>query len=53
MVELMSAIGALRCVAEGPDAIHNEMLRHLPEMTLEVLLAIFNSLWKRGVYPDN
>ena len=52
MEELKAQISSLRNVAEGPDAIHNEMLRHLPEPALEALLALFNSLWERGEYPE-
>ena len=28
------------------------MLRHLPPLALDSLLALFNSLWERGSYPD-
>ena len=52
MTELQSSINCLRSVAEGPDTIHNEMLRHLPSSTLDILLTLFNSLWERGIYPD-
>ena len=52
MAELRSAIGALRDVSEGPDAIHNNMLRRLPTIAEEALLAMFNSLWETGVFPD-
>ena len=52
MAELRSAIGALRDVSEGPDAIHNSMLRRLPTIAEEALLAMFNSLWETGVFPD-
>ena len=52
MTELRSSITGLRPVAEGPDTIHNEMLRHLPSSILDILLTLFNSLWERGIYPD-
>ena len=52
MAELRSAIGALRDVSEGPDAIHTSMLRRLPTIAEEALLAMFNSLWETGVFPD-
>ena len=52
MPELKSALGTLRSVAEGPDTVHNEMLRHLPPPALSALLILFNSLWERGIYPD-
>ena len=52
MAELMSAINSLRSVSEGPDAVHNDMLRHLPASALEALLGTFNSLWEMGTYPE-
>ena len=51
MAELTAAIDSLRSVAEGPDAIHNDMLRRLPAAALEALLATFNSLWETGTFP--
>ena len=48
LAELNSAIATLRCVAEGPDTVHNEMLRRLPASALAALLALFNSLWETG-----
>ena len=51
MPELTSAISSLRSVAEGPDAIHNDMLRHLPAVALEALLATINSIWQTGTFP--
>ena len=50
--ELKFAISSLRCVVEGPDGVHNVMLRHLPESALDALLRLFNSLWRAGIYPD-
>ena len=52
MTELVSAIGSLRSVSEGPDLIHNDMLCHLPAAALEALLATFNSLWETGDFPE-
>ena len=49
MAELTAS--SLRSVAEGPDAIHNDMLRRLPAAALEALLATFNSLWETGTFP--
>ena len=50
--ELENAINSLRSVSEGPDAIHNDMLRHLPAVAQEALLAVFNSPWESGVFPE-
>ena len=51
MADLTAAIDSLRSVAEGPDAIHNGMLRRLPAAALDALLATFNLLWETGTFP--
>ena len=49
--KLRSAIGALRDVSEGLDAIHNSMLRRLPTIAEEALLAMFNFAMGDGRLP--
>ena len=51
MAELVAVTSTLRDVAEGPDGIHNIMIRHLPRSALRVLLFIYNSLWEKGEFP--
>ena len=51
MRELEWAISELRSVAEGPDFIHNDMLKVLPRSAKEVLLGIFNAVWESGEFP--
>ena len=51
MSELRSAIRGLRSVSEGPDRVHNDMLRHLPEVALKVILTVFNNIWRKGEIP--
>lgn len=51
MRELTSAIDQLRNVSEGPDRIHNGMLKQLPLCAMKALLASFNLLWARGDFP--
>ena len=51
MAELKSAVVGLRSVAEGPDQVHNDMIRHLPACALNTLLALFNELWASGQFP--
>ena len=53
MTELTSALSTLRSVSEGPDSIHNDMLKHLPAVAMEALLATFNSLWESGTFPTS
>ena len=52
MPELIAAVHSLRSVSEGPDLLHNDMLRRLPAVALEVLLATFNSIWETGTFPE-
>ena len=46
MAELKCAVVGLRSVAEGPDQVHNDMIRHLPACALNTLLALFNEIWE-------
>ena len=39
--------------ATGPDEIHYQMLKHLPENSLETLLNIFNYIWTTGKFPED
>ena len=44
--ELLDAIKQSHDSATGPDEIHYQMLKHLPENSLQALLGIFNHIWK-------
>ena len=37
--------------AVGPDDIHSQILKHLPECTLDTLLNIYNQIWDGGDFP--
>ena len=37
----------------GPDQIHYEILRHLPNETLHILLDIINETWKSDTFPES
>ena len=39
-------------MSEGPDQVHKDMLMHIPDIALEILLQIFNRLWERSEFPD-
>ena len=51
MTKLATAINSLRSVSEGPDGVHNVMLRRLPAVAQAALLATFNSLWETNTFP--
>ena len=53
IAELKTAISELNNSAEGPDEIHNEIVRHLPETSLLVLLNSFNLIWSTHTFPDS
>jgi len=44
--ELVDALRKAHDSATGPDNIHYQMLKHLPDPASSVLLQIFNDLWK-------
>ena len=46
--ELVEAIQLSHDSATGPDEIHYQMLKHLPENSLETLLNIFNYICSAG-----
>ena len=37
--------------APGPDGIHNNLLKHLPEDTLKILKEILNKIWTSADFP--
>jgi potassium voltage-gated channel Eag-related subfamily H protein 8 len=46
-------LSKLHDTAVGPDEIHYQILRHLPENTLKCLLSIFNKIWESGNFPKS
>ena len=54
MKELVTVIGKMKNKkAEGIDKIANEMLKHLPENLLVILLEIFNCFLENGKIPKS
>ena len=53
ITELKVAISVSKDTATGPDDIHYQMLKHLPETALDTLLHIFNGIWTIGVFPES
>ena len=39
--------------APGPDGIHNNLLKHLHEDTLEILKESLNKIWISGDFPHH
>ena len=53
LTELKTAIHKAHDSAAGPDNVHYQMLKHLPEPALESLLKIFNNIWITGEFPPS
>ena len=51
--ELVEAIQLSRDSATGPYQIHYQMLKHLPENSLETLWNILNYIWTTGKFPED
>ena len=51
--EFVEAIQLSHDSAPGPDEIHYQMLKHLPDTSLETLLNIFNYIWTTGKFLDD
>ena len=49
--ELTDVIKNLTDSSTGPDNIHNEFIKHLPEESTQLLLKMFNKLWGGGTIP--
>ena len=49
--ELQCSLKKSHDSAAGPDAIHYQLLKHLPFSCLVVLTTIFNNVWEDGDFP--
>jgi len=50
--ELKESLHKSNNSTSGPDDIHYELLRKLPEPALRVLLKVFNHIWVTGNFPS-
>ncbi|KAG1676583.1 RNA-directed DNA polymerase from mobile element jockey [Nymphon striatum] len=51
--ELRRSLRASKDTAPGPDSIHYQMLKHLPDCSLALMLNIFNTIWITGATPSS
>ena len=51
--ELLDALHKSHDTAAGPDDIHYQILKHLPDKALETLLNILNDIWITGKFPKD
>ena len=50
--ELIKSIAQATDSATGPDEIHYQFLKHLPDVSLDLLLLLLNDLWQSQDFPD-
>ena len=50
--ELRKLLDKAHDTACGPDDIHYQLLKHLPESALQVLLDLMNDIWETGDLPS-
>ena len=53
MEELRDALHRAHDTSAGPDEIHYQLLKHLPDASLLRLLNIFNKIWISGDFPSD
>ena len=53
MEELRDALRRAHDTSAGPDEIHYQLLKHLPDASLLLLLNIFNKMWLSGDFPSD
>ena len=53
LLELIDAIQKSNDTATGPDEVHFQMLKHIPNNALSTILHIFNDIWATGVFPES
>ena len=53
MEELRDALHRAHDTSAGPDEIHYQLLKHLPDASLLLLLNIFNKIWISGDFPSD
>ena len=53
MEELQDALHRAHDTSTGPDEIHYQLLKHLPNSSILLLLNIFNKIWISGDLPSD
>ena len=51
--ELIDSLHSAHDTATGPDDIHYQLLKHLPDVSLVLLLNLFNEIWTSGIFPPS
>ena len=53
LASLYQALNKCHDTSPGPDEIHYQMLKHLPEDSLLVLLNLYNAIWNGDPFPTS
>jgi hypothetical protein len=53
LAELQDALRQSHHTAVGPDKIHYQMFKHLPDTSLSSQLDIFNKIWQTGSFTSS
>ena len=53
LVELRDSLDKSQDTSAGPDQIHYQLLKHLPQESLQILLDIFNHIFATNKFPDS
>ena len=53
MEELRDALHRAHATSAGPDEIHYQLLKHLPDVSLLLLLNMCNTIWISGDFPSD
>ncbi len=53
MSELRTALNKKKSTAPGADQIHYDILKQLPNESMDTLLSLINSSWEQGTLPDS
>ena len=52
LTELKQALQKSKDSATGLDGVHYQLLTHLPDKTLCLLLHVYNKIWESGSFPS-
>ena len=52
LTELVDSIKKSNHSAVGPDEVHNEFLKQLPDESVKCLLKLYNNIWVNGTFPE-
>ena len=53
VIELMQSLQKANDSATGLDQVHYQLLTHLPNSALSVLLKVYNHVWESGCFPPS